>query len=205
MKKLTLGFMAFALAAATLFSTSCKDDDDEEDSKISELSASVKDGKFSTSTAGFYSSKSSSEAGTSKLANIFGSSENGTTTIMGTKDGKQLAINIKGTTSGTYDLSIAKNTNVNQALIDLLSGKDYKDIIADAVDVETDAMIIYRASGESEGGATYYFSTEASVTFNLLAVYATGTFTATMRNQAGDTFTISDGSFKVFGKPVTAK
>lgn len=49
MKKLTLGFMVFALAAATLFTTSCKDDDDEEDSKISELSASVKDGKFSTS------------------------------------------------------------------------------------------------------------------------------------------------------------
>ena len=196
--------MLFALAAATMFS-SCKKDDDEEDSKISELSASVKGGKFSTSAAGFYSSKSSSDAGTSKLANIFGSSTNGSTTIMGTKDGKQLAINIKGTTSGTYDLSIAKNTNVNQALIDLLSGKDYKDIIADAVDVETDAMIIYRATGESEGGDTYYFSTEASVTFNLLAVYATGSFTATMRNQAGDVFNITDGSFKVFGKPVTAQ
>lgn len=198
MKKLTLGFMAFALAAATLFTTSCKDDDDEEDSKISNLSASWNGGSFSTAAAGFYSSKSSSEAGTSKLANIFGSSANGSTTIAGTKDGKQLAINISGTTSGTYKLEV--NTDVNNALINLLSGKDYEDIIKDAVN--TDAMIIYRATGEAEGGSTYYFSTKASVTFNLLAIYANGDFSATMRNQAGDTFEMS-GSFKVFGKPVT--
>ena len=68
--------------------------------------------------------------------------------------------------------------------------------------VKTDAMIIYRSAGEAEGGSTYYFSTEASVTVNFdLVVYSTGTFTATMRNTSGDTFKITDGKFQVFGKP----
>ncbi|MBO4372996.1 MAG: hypothetical protein J5826_08710 [Bacteroidales bacterium] len=202
MKKLTLGFMLFALAAATMFS-SCKKDDDKEDSKISNLSATLKGEKFSTSAAGFYSSKSN-EAGTSKLGEIF-SSEEGATTIAGTSNGKQLCITIKGTTSGSYDLDVKADNVVTNALINLLSGKTAEQSIKDAVDVTTEAMIIYRSTGETEGGSTYYFSTEAHVDFQLLAIYATGTFSATMQNQAGDKFTFSDGSFKVFGKPVTAK
>ena len=200
MKKLTLGFMLFALAAATMF-TSCKKDDDGE-SKISSLSATMRDGKFSTSAAAFYSSKSSENTGTSKLGEIF-SSEDGSTTIAGTANGKQLAITIKGTESGTYELNVSANNAVNNALINLLSGKTIEESIKGAVDVKTDAMVIYRATGETEGGSTYWFSTKASVTFNLLSIYATGNFSATMRNQGGDTFEFTDGSFKVFGKPVT--
>ena len=122
------------------------------------------------------------------------------TTIAGTAKGKQLAINVNGTKTGTYQLSVASNQTINNALIDLLSGKSAKEIVADAV--KTDAMIIYRSTGEAEGGATYYFSTEATVTVNFdLVLYSTGTFSAKMMNKSGDTFTISNGSFKVFGKP----
>lgn len=205
MKKILFSLTALALCA--MMFTSCKKDknDDDEDSKVSELSATLKDSKFSTSAAGFYSSKSSSNTGTSVLSNIFGNAGGTSTTIMGTKDGKQLAITIKGSTSGNYKLSVAKNTSATQALIDLLSGATVKDIISDAVDVQTDAMIIYRSAGETEGGSTYYFSTEASVDVTFLAIYATGNFSATMMNKAGDKFTFSDGSFKVFGVPVTSK
>lgn len=199
MKKFTLGLMLFALAATTMF-TSCKKDKDDDDNQISNLSATVKNGeKFSTAAAGFYSSKSS-EAGTSKLGEIF-SSTDGSTTIAGTANGKQLCITIKGTTSGTYNLKVSANNAVNNALIALLSGETAQEAIKGAVDVETDAMIIYRTQGEKEGSNDYWFSTEASVTFNSMVAYATGSFTAKMTNKAKDTFTISDGSFKVFGKP----
>ena len=203
MKKFAFSLMALALAGSMLFTSCHKDDDDDDDSSISELSATVNDGKFSTSTAAFYSSSSSANTGTSKITDILGASD-GKTTIAGTKDGKQLAITIKGTTSGTYTLDVSANTTVNNALIQILSGGSVTDVISNAADVSTGAMIIYRTSNESEGGSTYYFSTKASVTFNLLTVYATGTFTAEMTNSQKDTFTISDGTFKVFGKPVTS-
>jgi hypothetical protein len=205
MKKLTFCLMALAMAASTMF-TSCGDDDDDDDNtpvKIMDLSASCGSESFSTSAAGFYqSSKKSDETGTSVLSQIFTSNANGdgTTTIAGTAKGKQLAINVNGTKTGTYQLSVASDQTINNALIDLLSGKSAKEIVSNAV--KTDAMIIYRSTGEAEGGATYYFSTEASVNVNFdLVLYSTGTFTATMMNKSGDTFKITDGSFKVFGKP----
>ncbi len=205
MKKLTFCLMALAMAASTMF-TSCGDDDDDDDNtpvKIMDLSASCGSESFSTSAAGFYqSSKKSDETGTSVLSQIFTSNANGdgSTTIAGTAKGKQLAINVNGTKTGTYQLSVASDQTINNALIDLLSGKSAKEIVSNAV--KTDAMIIYRSTGEAEGGATYYFSTEASVNVNFdLVLYSTGTFTATMMNKSGDTFKITDGSFKVFGKP----
>ncbi|MBO4372303.1 MAG: hypothetical protein J5826_05165 [Bacteroidales bacterium] len=196
MKKLTLGFMLFALAAATMFSSCKKDKDNDE---VHYLSATLNGEKFSTSAASFYGSKSS-ESGTSKLGEIF-SSEEGTTTIAGTANGKQLCITLKGTQSGSYDLSVSANNVVTNALINLLSGKTAEESIKDAVDVTTEAMIIYRATGQTEGGSDYWFSTEAHVDFQILAVYSQGTFSATMQNKAGDKFTFSDGSFKLFGKP----
>ena len=204
MKKLTFCLMALAMVASTMF-TSCGDDDEEDNSpvKIMDLSATCGSEEFSTSAAGFYqSSKKADETGTSVLSQIFTSNSNGdgSTTIAGTAKGKQLAINVNGTKTGTYQLSVASNQTINNALIDLLSGKSAKEIVADAV--KTDAMIIYRSTGEAEGGATYYFSTEATVTVNFdLVLYSTGTFSAKMMNKSGDTFTISNGSFKVFGKP----
>ncbi|MBQ2099250.1 MAG: hypothetical protein II480_13800 [Bacteroidales bacterium] len=204
MKKLTFCLMALAMAASTMF-TSCGDDDEEDNTpvKIMDLSATCGSEEFSTSAAGFYqSSKKADETGTSVLSQIFTSNSNGdgSTTIAGTAKGKQLAINVNGTKTGTYQLSVASNQTINNALIDLLSGKSAKEIVADAV--KTDAMIIYRSTGEAEGGATYYFSTEATVTVNFdLVLYSTGTFSAKMMNKSGDTFTISNGSFKVFGKP----
>ena len=208
MKKLTFCLMALAMAASTMF-TSCgsDDDDDNNDTKIMSLSATCGSETFSTSAAGFYqSAKNSSNTGVqeSVLSNVFGSSTGGTTTIAGTEKGKQLAINVKGTTSGTYQLSVSTDNAINNALIDLLSGKTVKETISDAANnvIKTDAMIIYRATGEAEGGAYYYFSTQATVTVNFdLVLYSTGTFSATMRNKAGDTFTINDGKFNVFGKP----
>lgn len=204
MKKLTFCLMALAMAASTMF-TSCDDDDDN---PVNSLSASVKDGSFSTSAAGFYqSAKNSGNTGANEsvFKNIFGSDNStATTTIAGLEKGKQLAINVKGTTSGTYKLSVSTDNAINNALIDLLSGKTVKETISDAASnvIQTDAMIIYRSAGETEGGSTYYFSTEATVTVNFdLAVYSTGTFTATMRNTSGDTFKITDGKFQVFGKP----
>jgi hypothetical protein len=205
MKKLLFSLTALALCA--MMFTSCKkdkNDDDKEESKISTLSATVNDGSFSTSAAAFYSS-SSSEAGTSKLPQILGSTS-GSTTIAGTANGKQLAITIKGTTSGTYNLNVSADASINNTLIKILSGESVTDIIKDAVNVETDAMIIYRTAGATEGSNDYWFSTKASVTFdNSLVLYATGNFTATMRNKNNDTFEITDGKYKVFGKPVTSK
>ena len=204
MKKLTFCLMALAMAASTMF-TSCGDDDEEDNTpvKIMDLSATCGSEEFSTSAAGFYqSSKKADETGTSVLSQIFTSNSNGdgSTTIAGTAKGKQLAINVNGTKTGTYQLSVASDQTINNALIDLLSGKSAKEIVADAV--KTDAMIIYRSTGEAEGGATYYFSTEATVTVNFdLVLYSTGTVSAKMMNKSGDTFTISNGSFKVFGKP----
>ena len=204
MKKLTFCLMALAMVASTMF-TSCGDDDEEDNSpvKIMDLSATCGSEEFSTSAAGFYqSSKKADETGTSVLSQIFTSNSNGdgSTTIAGTAKGKQLAINVNGTKTGTYQLSVASDQTINNALIDLLSGKSAKEIVADAV--KTDAMIIYRSTGEAEGGATYYFSTEATVTVNFdLVLYSIGTFSARMMNKSGDTFTISNGSFKVFGKP----
>ena len=204
MKKISFCLMALAMVASTMF-TSCGDDDEEDNSpvKIMDLSATCGSEEFSTSAAGFYqSSKKADETGTSVLSQIFTSNSNGdgSTTIAGTAKGKQLAINVNGTKTGTYQLSVASNQTINNALIDLLSGKSAKEIVADAV--KTDAMIIYRSTGEAEGGATYYFSTEATVTVNFdLVLYSTGTFSAKMMNKSGDTFTISNGSFKVFGKP----
>ncbi len=192
--------MALALAGAMVFSSCHKDDDDDDNSSISQLSATVNENSFKTSLAAFYSSSSS---GTTKLSQIF-SSTSGATTIAGTQDGKQLAITINGTTSGTYNLSVSADNTINNTLINILSGESVTDAISDAVNVKTDAMVIYRATGETEGGNTYYFSTEATVNFNVFVAYATGTFTATMRNKAGDSFSISDGEFKVFGKPVTS-
>jgi hypothetical protein len=197
--------MALAMAASTMF-TSCGDDDDDDNNnaleKINSLSASVKDGSFSTSAAGFYQAASKqTETGTSKLSDFFGGSTEGSTTIAGTAKGKQLAINIKGTTSGTYELNLgASNDAVASAIISVLGGGSVKDAIQNAV--KTDAMIIYRASNEEEGGATYYMSTSATVVVNFdLYVYSTGTFSATMMNKEKDTFTITDGKFQVFGKP----
>ena len=205
MKKLTFCLMALAMAASTMF-TSCGDDDDDDDNtpvKIMDLSATCGSDAFSTSAAGFYQSSTKADnTGTSVLAKIFTTNANGdgTTTIAGTAKGKQLAINVNGTKSGTYQLSVASDQTINNALIDLLSGKSAKEVVSNAV--KTDAMIIYRSAGEAEGGSTYYFSTEASVTVNFdLVVYSTGTFTATMRNTSGDTFKITDGKFQVFGKP----
>lgn len=200
MKKILFSLTALALCA--MMFTSCKKDkdNDNEESKVSELSATVKDGVFKTSAAAFLSSSSADNTGTSKLSQIF-SSTDGSTTIAGTEKGKQLAITIKGTTSGTYNLSVGANTSVNKALIELLSGGTIQDVIKDAVNVETNAMIIYRTVGQTEGSNDYWFSTKASVTFdNSLVLYATGTFTADMRNKAGDSFAITDGKFKVFGK-----
>lgn len=204
MKKISFCLMALAMAASTMF-TSCGDDDEEDNNpvKIMDLSATCGSEEFSTSAAGFYqSSKKADETGTSVLSQIFTSNSNGdgSTTIAGTAKGKQLAINVNGTKTGTYQLSVASDQTINNALIDLLSGKSAKEIVSNAV--KTDAMIIYRSTGEAEGGATYYFSTEATVTVNFdLVLYSTGTFSAKMMNKSGDTFTISNGSFKVFGKP----
>ncbi|MBQ1698549.1 MAG: hypothetical protein II075_11795 [Bacteroidales bacterium] len=202
MKKITFCLMAFAVAMATMFSSCHKDgDDDDDENNIMNLSATCGSESFSTSKAGFYqSSKNSSNTGTSVLDKIFTSSSDGTTTIAGAEKGKQLCINVNGTKSGTYELSVASDQTINNALIDLLSGKSAKEIVSNSV--KTDAMIIYRATGESEGGATYYFSTKATVSINFdLVLYSTGSFTATLMNKSGDTFTINDGKFKVFGKP----
>ncbi|MBP5368607.1 MAG: hypothetical protein J6Z01_09175 [Bacteroidales bacterium] len=195
MKKLTLGFMLFALSAATMFSSCNKDDDDDDDNKLSTLSASWNGGSFSSSLAGFYKN-SPSEAGSTKLF----SSSDGTTTIAASEKGRQLAITIKGTTSGTYKLNVSAENAVTNALINLLSGEDVESALKNSVEAETKAMVIYRANGETEGGSTYYFSTNAEVTFdNSFIYYATGTFKAKMRNKAGDTFEINDGNYKVFG------
>jgi len=207
MKKFSFCLMALALVAATF--TSCHKDDDEEETKteLNTLSATCGDhGEFSTSLAGFYQSASSDNSGTSKLSDFF-DNEEGSTTIAGTAkmDGgsKQLAINIKGTTAGTYRLAVSTEQTITNAIIDLLSGKSTKETFQNAVDgIETNALIIYRSVNDTEESSTYYFSTEATVTFdNTLIVYSTGTFTATMVNKDKDTFTISDGTFKVFGKP----
>jgi len=205
MKKFFFSLMALALCAVTFVSCGKDDDDDDNKSQISSLSATINGETFETSLAAFYSSKSKDDAGTSTISSLFGS-ENGGTTIAGTAKGSQLAITVKGTTTGTYNLDVASSSNATNLLIDLLSGKTVKESLSDAADrIETNAMIIYRKSGADENSTDYYFSTKCSVSLNLdFIIYGTGTFTATMTNKSGDTFTITDGKFKVFGKPVTS-
>jgi hypothetical protein len=207
MKKISFCLMALALAASTMF-TSCGDDDDDNDDKnfleqINSINASVKDGaQFSTSTAAFYQAASNmEETGTSKLSDFFSGSINGATTIIGTSNGKQVAINIKGTTTDTYELNLGLNDDVAiaNAIVTVLGGGSVKDAIQNAV--KTDALIIYRASGDDEKSSTYYMSSKATVTANFdLLVYSSGTFSATMVNPSKDTFQMT-GQFKVFGKP----
>ena len=119
MKKISFCLMALAMAASTMF-TSCGDDDEEDNTpvKIMDLSATCGSEEFSTSAAGFYqSSKKADETGTSVLSQIFTSNSNGdgSTTIAGTAKGKQLAINVNGTKTGTYQHSVASNQTINNA------------------------------------------------------------------------------------------
>lgn len=173
---------------------------EEEPEPISQFSATVNDGKFSTKTAGFWSSKSSDNTGTRYLEKIFGTLD-GATTIMGTGYGKQMSISIKGTTSGTYEQRYNVENDIFNSVVAILSGEGQEVTLTDSEKKEISALIIYRATGAVEGDNDYWFSTQANVTFdNSLNIYAQGTFVATMRNKAGDSFTITDGSFKVFGK-----
>ena len=175
---------------------------------VLKLSATINGNVFSTTGVTFRTSVNDAYVtGTHKLADIFGESTSDYSTISGRtsydENGKTLALNFKGTKSGTYELNVASNKNITDALIDLLSNKTTKEIISNGGDgVKTDALVIYHKTDEDEGGATYYFSTEAKIQVTITDFgrirYVEGTFTATMRNKSGDTFTINDGIFKTF-------
>lgn len=216
MKKFVFSLMAFALCASTLFTSCHKDDDDDDDGgiSISSFKCNTKDGEFNTAIAGFYQSvkdNSSAASGTSKLSQLFGQDgAKKSTTIAATKDNKQVLITIKGIESGTYKLGaeISKPTtnDINQMLIDLLSGGTVKDIAGDyAEDLKdgfhNEALVIYRSTNSEEGNADYWFSTKAEVNFNVIVAYSTGSFTASMMNGSKDTFEMK-GEFNVIGKPV---
>lgn len=210
MKKITLSFMLFVLAAATMF-TSCKKDKDGDDNWYgikATFSGSVSD-NFNATAAGFKQSASESGTSASALKSILGTSD-GNTIIYGTKDKNQLLITLKGTTSGTYTLNTSikgvSNATVTNAIISLLSGEGVaetvKDVATDAADdIATDALIIYKANDATEGSNGYWFSTSATVTITTLSFYSTGSFSATMMNSNKDTFTITDGTFSVAGLP----
>ena len=160
----------------------------------SNLSATVNDGLFRSITVSCYSYSNSEISGVTNLSTIFGTTD-GLTTISGTYNNKQLIITIKGTETGTYKLDISNNIT----LISILCGESVTEVTDDAVSIENNAMIIYRTSYKTEGNSDYWFSTKASITIDLSqSLYATGNFTAKIRNKYGDTFEITDGKFNAF-------
>lgn len=217
MKKLTFGFMAFALAAATLFTSCNKDDDDDDDSsKTSILSATLsKTESFSTNKCAFYSTSSDTDASTSAfsgLTTLFNSGAS--TTIAGTANGKTLSLTYLGTgiesNGKTYTTSVeslkVKNSEATNIIIDLLSGKGLGEIAEDkATDlinkVTYQALVTYKDVDADAGSDNFYYSTEATITVEkYLALYITGTFSATLTNKSGDKIEITNGKFKAFGK-----
>ncbi|MCQ2253116.1 MAG: hypothetical protein MJZ61_06685 [Bacteroidales bacterium] len=207
MKKFAFCLMALALCA-TIFTSCHKDDDDDNKDGLLYFKCNTVDGDFNTKVAAFYSSEK--EAGTSKLSNIFGADDvKKSTTILASQGDKQVYISLKGTEARTYKLGLdidkPSQGDLNQMLIDLLTGKSAvdiaKEVADDAVDgVKAEVMVIYRSANSDENSSDYYFSTKAEVTFNVLLAYSTGNFTATMRNKDGKTFEMA-GEFSLIGKP----
>lgn len=174
----------------------------KESESLSQLSATVNNGKFTTTTCGFWASKSTDHRGTKYLENIFGTLD-GATTIVGIESGKQMSISIKGTTNGTYNQNYSADNDILNSIIALLSGESVETIITESANIENEALIIYKPKESTEGDNDYWFSTQASVEYNLISTgvlgFGTGSFTATMRNKAGDTFEITDGQYKALG------
>ncbi|MBO7596842.1 MAG: hypothetical protein J6T70_07340 [Bacteroidales bacterium] len=207
MKKLTLGFMAFALAAATLFSTSCKDDDDEEDNgSLAQITASG-DINFSATAAARLTNTNDASATGSKfsLGELLGQSDTKTSIFGLNKDKQGIYITVNGTSAGDYKFGLDVNQNsATGLLIDYLTNGSIKETLQDAIDANTGCFIIYKASSAAEaGGDDYYASTKATVTMKEpLTVgkisYIQGSYTAELQNKSGNKLSIS-GSFKCPG------
>lgn len=202
MKKLTLGFMAFALAAATLFTTSCKDDDDEEEGV-----ASISFSGFSATAAAKTTEMTEATGSKIPLSKLLTDSQLRTTIYGLNKEKKFISVTFNGATTGSYSFGFNK-PNGTQLLIDYLTNGDLKETLSDAAEntLKRECLIIYKTSSDAESAASsdFYVSTEATVTitgYNKIGSlsYVTGTFTATLQNKDKQTITISDGKFQCPG------
>lgn len=209
MKKLTFGFMAFALAAATLFTSCNKDDDDDDNSlkNLASITATINGEKFSATAAANTSVSESATGSKFSLADILSDSD-AKTTIYGVNSAKQfISVTFNGADKGTYALSLKAETNTTNLIIDYLTNGSLEETAKNALKLETNCMIIYKKS-EAATDATsedFYASTKAEVIvtgFNQIGSisYLKGTFTATLKNKSGDEITITDGAFQCPGK-----
>ncbi len=207
MKKLTFGFMAFALAAATLFTSCSKDDDDDDDVKgLASITATINGEKFSATAAANTSVTESATGSKFSLAEILSDSD-AKTTIYGVNSAKQfISVTFNGADKGTYALSLKAETNTTNLLIDYLTNGSLEETAKNALKVETNCMIIYKKS-EAATDATsddFYASTKAEVIVTGFTQigninYLKGTFTATLKNKSGDEITITEGAFQCPG------
>ncbi|MCQ2974447.1 MAG: hypothetical protein MJ211_06500 [Bacteroidales bacterium] len=207
MKKLTLGFMAFALAATTLFSTSCKDDDDDDNSnQLASIFATVGSSDFEATAVAKKSETSEATGTTISIAKLL--SESSTrTTIYGLNKAKQfMSVTFNGSTEGSYSFGVDAATSGTQLLIDYLTNGDLKSTLEDAINVDHDCFIIYKASSDANDASSsdFYVSTKATVKVNgymeLGSIkYVTGTFTATLMNKDKQTIEINNGTFSCPG------
>jgi len=198
MKKLTFGFMAFALAIATVF-TSCSKDDDDKLTDIAKVSATIGTESFSATAV----AKTDNDGG--KLADLLSDSD-GRTNIYGVNsDKKVISIIINGTEKGEYDLSLSVE-NPNSLLISYLTTGNLEETAKDAIKASANCMIVYKASEGLEAGSDdFYVSTKATVKIESIQTvgiikYVKGTFTGTLANAKGDKIEITDGKFSCPGK-----
>ncbi len=206
MKKLTLGFMLFALAAATMF-TSCKKDDDGDNSgSMAQITASG-DISFSATAAARLTTNNDASASGSKfsLSNLLSQSDTKTSIFGLNKEQQGIYITVNGTSAGDYKFGLDVNQNsATGLLIDYLTNGSIEETLKGAIDANTGCFIIYKASSKAEaGGDDYFASTKATVTMKEpLTVgklsYIQGSYTAELQNKSGKKLSIS-GSFKCPG------
>lgn len=206
MKKLTLGFMLFALAATTMFSSCKKDDDNNEDSGMASITATG-DINFSATAAARLTNTNDASATGSKfsLSNLLSDSDTKTSIFGLNKDQQGIYITVNGTTAGDYKFGLDVSQNsVTGLLIDYLTTGSVEETLKGAIDANTGCFIIYKASSSAEAGSNdYYASTKATVTMKEpLTIgklsYLQGSYTAELQNKSGQKISIS-GTFKCPG------
>ncbi|MBP5502088.1 MAG: hypothetical protein J6Y24_04775 [Bacteroidales bacterium] len=203
MKKLTLGFMLFALAAATMFSSCKKDDDDDDNGLLEAKITATGDIDF---TAGAFarltSTNDASATGSNfSLAKLLSQSDTKTSIYGLNKDQQGIYITLNGTTAGEYKFGLDVSQNsATGLLIDYLTNGSVKETLQNAIDANTGCFIIYKAAKNAEAGSNdYYASTKASVTIEQpltlgIVTYIQGSYTAELANKSGNKISIS-GSF----------
>lgn len=223
MKKISFSIAAIALAAMT-FATSCVVDKDNEEDEIksdtdflyvsasrseSRHSALDADKNWKVGTNVFAVLTSASESSevtgiTGKLSDIFKESYT-RTTVYGYENDDFISITFN-------DKPKAKTNGADPASFKTTMGGNVPDLLAQYLETGTfdeetmtnkfniDALVIYKNVKDADASSpNFWYSYECTVNPKLFTVksvkYCQGTFTARMRNKAGDTFLFTEGAW----------